>query len=409
MGIRVRASAFAHPKSPHVAAVDERHFVSALQLVLPRGGGDAGDGASATEGFADVSDALRRRGAGGGVDGASPLVGSAPDGDDFRVARMTLAQLVDDAFLAQHVRPESGARFFACPLDGRLDADDVVAITPSGHLRASLTPSTHARAGVTGAKTDRGTLKHEASVHLAKKEFVPGEPFRDRLAACLARLDEEGDGRGAGWYACACERATDGEPLAVRFPPGVESEGRRITHARRLVRGGWRGGGGGGEEDDGEGEGPPAPPVEFFRRDRGDEASAMDADDDGDGDEKSAPGYGYDGDGYDGDVASRLAGFHEWIGAVAAGIGREAGVGAAGDRVVAEAHRWEGLLTPRMVRSAVEFCADLVDSGRYPWAAVTSWGFPEDPTRAPGASECGELTFAVTPGGRYLLFADSSS
>ena len=141
MGIRVRASAFAHPKSPHVAALDERHFVSALQLVLPRGGGDAGDGASATEGFADVSDALRRRGAGGGVDGASPLVGSAPDGDDFRVARMTLAQLVDDAFLAQHVRPESGARFFACPLDGRLDADDVVAITPSGHLRASLTPS----------------------------------------------------------------------------------------------------------------------------------------------------------------------------------------------------------------------------------------------------------------------------
>ena len=199
MGIRVRASAFAHPKSPHVAAVDERHFVSALQLVLPRGGGDAGDGASATEGFADVSDALRRRGAGGGVDGASPLVGSAPDGDDFRVARMTLAQLVDDAFLAQHVRPESGARFFACPLDGRLDADDVVAITPSGHLRASLTPSTHARAGVTGAKTDRGTRKHEASVHLAKKEFVPGEPFRDRLAACLARLDEEAASSYSMW------------------------------------------------------------------------------------------------------------------------------------------------------------------------------------------------------------------
>ena len=130
MGIRVRASAFAHPKSPHVAALDERHFVSALQLVLPRRGGDAGDGASATEGFADVSDALRRRGAGGGVDGASSLVGPAPDGDDFRIARMTLAQLVDDAFLAQHVRPESGARFFACPLDGRLDADDVVVRVP---------------------------------------------------------------------------------------------------------------------------------------------------------------------------------------------------------------------------------------------------------------------------------------
>ena len=317
---------------------------------------------------------------------------------------MTLAQLVDDAFLAQHVRPESGARFFACPLDGRLDADDVVAITPSGHLRASLTPSTHARAGVTGAKTDRGTLKHEASVHLAKKEFVPGEPFRDRLAACLARLDEEGDGRGAGWYACACERATDGEPLAVRFPPGVESEGRRITHARRLVRGGLRGGGGGGEEDDGEGEGPPAPPVEFFRRDRGDEASAMDADDDGDGDEKSAPGCGCDG-------TSRRASRVFTSGSAPSRQGSGARQGS-GPRATASSPRragGEGLLTPRMVRSAVEFCADLVDSGRYPWAVVTSWGFPEDPTRAPGASDCGELTFAVTPGGRYLLFADSSS
>mmetsp|Transcript_4457 Transcript_4457/g.18401 ORF Transcript_4457/g.18401 Transcript_4457/m.18401 type:complete len:130 (-) Transcript_4457:1266-1655(-) len=109
----------------------------------------------------------------------------------------------------------------------------------------------------------------------------------------------------------------------------------------------------------------------------------------------------------DADLASRLAGFHEWIGGVAAGFGREGPGG--GDRVVAEAHRWEGLLTPRMVRSAAEFCADLADSGRYPWAAVTTWGFPEDPTRAPGASGCGELTFAVTPGGRYLLFADSSS
>ena len=146
---------------------------------------------------------------------------------------------------------------------------------------------------------------------------------------------------------------------------------------------------------------------------------------------KSAPGDGDDGDDC-GDVATRLAGFHEWIGAAAAGVGREAWVGTAGDQeawvrrrgstagdqeawvgtagdqeawvgtagddVVAEAHRWEGLLTPRMVRSAVEFCADAVDSGRYPWAAVTSWGFPEDPTRAPGASGCGELTFAVTPG-----------
>ena len=280
MGIRVRASAFAHPKSPHVAAVNERQFVSALQLVLPRKMDDGdGNASTSSEGFADVSEALRRRPRGSN-DGSNSvpleLVGPAPGGDDFRVARMTLAQLVDENFLAQHVRPESGARLFACPLDGRLDGDDVAAITPSGHLRASLTPFTHARAGVTGAKRDRGTLKHEASVHLAKKDFVPGAPFRDRLVGCLRRLDEEGgDGvaRG-GWYACACERVADGEPLAVSFPHGVVGEGRRITRASRTVR--WS------RLDayswgDSSTPGPPTPPVEFFRRD----GSAMDVDDDG--------------------------------------------------------------------------------------------------------------------------------
>ena len=62
MGIRVRASAFAHPKSPHVAAVNERQFVSALQLVLPRKMDDGdGNASTSSEGFADVSEALRRR------------------------------------------------------------------------------------------------------------------------------------------------------------------------------------------------------------------------------------------------------------------------------------------------------------------------------------------------------------
>jgi len=61
MGIRVRASAFAHPKSPHVAAVNERQFVSALQLVLPRKMDDGdGNASTSSEGFADVSEALRR-------------------------------------------------------------------------------------------------------------------------------------------------------------------------------------------------------------------------------------------------------------------------------------------------------------------------------------------------------------
>jgi hypothetical protein len=72
MGIRVRASAFAHPKSPHVAAVNERQFVSALQLVLPRKMDDGdGNASTSSEGFADVSEALRRRPRGSN-DGVEP-------------------------------------------------------------------------------------------------------------------------------------------------------------------------------------------------------------------------------------------------------------------------------------------------------------------------------------------------
>jgi hypothetical protein len=53
-----------------------------------------------------------------------------------------------------------GARLFALCADGRVDRDDVAAVTPSGHVHLSLTPRTYARMGVTGRASGVGSEKH---------------------------------------------------------------------------------------------------------------------------------------------------------------------------------------------------------------------------------------------------------
>ena len=175
MGLRAKASAFGHPKSPHAAAVEQRPFTAALQLLLPRSSNNpttstsismskssasSHDGAAA---FTDVSGALggqhrrrekgRRSSGGGGSGNGSGSPATSPP--DFYAARLTFPQLLDEGFLATHVRAP-GAALHALCVDGRLDREDVAAVTPSGHMHLSLTPRTYTRMGVTGAKTHKG-------------------------------------------------------------------------------------------------------------------------------------------------------------------------------------------------------------------------------------------------------------
>ena len=153
----------------------------------------------------DVSGALRD------ASGAST---SGTDGGarGFYVAHMTLADLLDEGFLATHVKAD-GALLHALSADGLIDRDDVAAVTPNGQMHLSLTPRAYRRLGVSGLKSDDGTLKRRCVVNLAKKTFAPGGAFRDRLV-------ETARGLRATDCALAAKR-----PYLVRRSHGTSHDG----------------------------------------------------------------------------------------------------------------------------------------------------------------------------------------
>ena len=232
-GLRAKASTFDHPKAPHATVIAERHFTAALEIVLPVEEASL-DAARA----ADVlCDALRGDDAGGAGDARGVAASDAPD---FYAAELSLADILDEGFLAAHVRAP-GAKLYAVNADGRADRDDVTAVTPTGRLLLSLTPETYRRAGVSGAPSDDGTLKRRCAVNLANKTFSPGTPFRDRLVACARAMDAEGERRGVGTYLCA--HTVDDVPTPMLFPAGrphapraVFATAARAARARRRRR-----------------------------------------------------------------------------------------------------------------------------------------------------------------------------
>ena len=64
---------------------------------------------------------------------------------------MALADLPDEG-LATHVKAD-GAYLHALSADGRIDRDDVAAVTPNGQMHLSLTPRAYRRLGVSGLKS----------------------------------------------------------------------------------------------------------------------------------------------------------------------------------------------------------------------------------------------------------------
>jgi len=496
MPLRAKASAFGHPKSPHASALKARPFTAALQVLLPRaaaGGGvdrdEDGDPDVPPGNLTDVSGVLQRRmerlcdggddeaergGSGGGSGNGSPSQSDVPD---YYIARLTLPQLFDASFLARHVRAP-GAALHALCIDGRIDRDDIAAITPSGHAHLSLTPRTYARMGVTGVKTDRGALKFSATINLANPKFKPGEPYHDRFTACadaVAREQREHDQqdderRGTGgsssshtvggrscamWYLCAFE--SHGAAAGIVFPAchqgnkaaaaaaASEASPRHFALTSKLV---------------GALDYVPALPSLGRSERHGGASNQMETDGGegdgiGNGDEDGVGVQGVDM------VSHELIDFHEWVGAVSCGcVGRilreetrqtqNLSTGSKGPKVhtecsedskrpqksttpeteAMEAHKWEGLLLPSHAASALDFCRVAVDTGGAPWAALTLWGFADDPappTRANGGARgkggtCGgggggqgagggggdELTFLVLPGDRYVMFSQPS-
>lgn len=220
--LRAKASAFDHPKAPHADALAERPFTSAVQILIPRGSSRAGP-------LTDVSGALRLD---SDVDGAS--VGA------HVVAELTLADLLDEAFLARHVRaraPErKSAGFRAVCVDGRIDRDDVAALLPDGRLVLSLTPETYRRFGVPGARSDRGTLKYRCEVNLAAKTFAPGAPFRDRLVECARALVDADPDAARHLYLCAADETSTSTSTSTSTTPYRASSSSTRADVSRVRR-----------------------------------------------------------------------------------------------------------------------------------------------------------------------------
>lgn len=368
-GLRAKASTFDHPKAPHATVIAERHFTAALEIVLPVEEASL-DAARA----ADVlCDALRGDDAGGAGDARGVAASDAPD---FYAAELSLADILDEGFLAAHVRAP-GAKLYAVNADGRADRDDVAAVTPTGRLLLSLTPETYRRAGVSGAPSDDGTLKRRCAVNLANKTFAPGTPFRDRLVACARAMDAEGERRGVGTYLCA--HTVDDVPTPMLFPAGR-------PHAPRAVF---------------------ATAARLLAYDVADAAAIPLGFVDGTDDAR--------------DAAEALEAFFDWLGELTLGRSGEEdadgdarGVDVAGEGAkvgFAATRRWEGLLTPGRVDAALAFCRRTVRDGKAPWTALTTWGFADDPSREGGAGGDGgfpagnHLTFVVLPVDRYVMFS----
>jgi hypothetical protein len=378
MGLRAKASAFAHPRAPHLAALRSRPFTAAVEILIPSTTDD--DGAPRPR--ADASSALDALDAdGGGV-------------PDFYIARMTIEELLSRDFVEAHARGRSASLSAVC-VDARIDAEDVACVTPCGRAHFSLTPSSHARLGVTGERRDRGTAKHHAVVNLRRKDYEPGSPFHDRLRANAAAMTAA-DGAEASKRAYLCAHSVDGEPARMTFPDGVDARPGVLAYSSRVA-----GGAAAAAAAAAAGEPPPPPPSSFYPGSRGVSDGGEDASE---------------------DAAAALASFHEYVGAISCGCD----VG--GDAV--EAHRWEGLLGPRRVEAALSFCRDAVTAGAAPWAALTAWGFADDPSaewaggkvkggkggnaprsgmrshRGGGGGWGDDITFVVLPGDGYVMYSN---
>ena len=106
------------------------------------------------------------------------------------------------------------------------------------------------------------------------------------------------------------------------------------------------------------------------------------------------------------DAAEALEAFFDWLGELTLGRSGEddadgdvRGVDVAGEGAkvgFAATRRWEGLLTPGRVDRALAFCRRTVRDEKAPWAALTTWGFADDPSREGGAGGDGVSRRAIT-------------
>lgn len=72
-------------------------------------------------------------------------------------------------------------------------------------------------------------------------------------------------------------------------------------------------------------------------------------------------------------------------------------------------YTWKGMITPSYVEKQIEFLQDKVDSGEFPWALITVWGYEDTPVswkecqRSFSVSGENDITMIILPG-RYIMY-----
>ena len=340
-GLRAKSSAFEHPKAPHHDVLLGRHFTSAVQIVLPRA---ADCGTTGEREFVDVAGALENT--------TCDASTSDRDGDGtsgFYVARLSLADLLEPGFLETHVRGGAACtqktKLYALCADGRIETDDVACVTPAGQLCLSLTPRAYTRLGISGISSDDGTPKRRCLVNLAKKNFQPGNPFRDRLIGNAARVSKTDTALAVKRkYLVMHTSGGDDTLTPVSSPEGCEVTAHCLKYKRSVVA----------TSD------APGAPVSFFSKKK----SGSNDDDD---DAYASPTE---------NAAESLSLFHEWLGKLSSVgnsgtqtsppcvCGGEKDVSDRDDPSFVEKHRWSGFMNPNQTRSALSFCRALVKDGK---------------------------------------------
>tara|TARA_B100000767_G_C19679225_1_gene498800 strand:- start:56 stop:1159 length:1104 start_codon:yes stop_codon:yes gene_type:complete len=360
-GLRAKASAFGHPKAPHSDVLRERHFTSAMQIVLPKS-----SDSDARAGLSDVS----------GVLGCTPETstsGSSERTARFYLADLSLGDLLEQGFLGTHVRGnESKTKLYALNADGSIDVDDILAITPSGQLHVSLTERAYRRLGVSGVTSDDGTAKRRCVVNIGKKNFKPGGQFRNRLVEnALSVSTTDTSLAKKRKYFVQHTVGVDEDLRPVEFPEGCVWTEHKLKCKSKVMKVNYND--------------VPTLPSSLFPK-----TNENDMDDD------TAP-----------DIAETLSTFHEWLGKVCCGKYNEGD----GDFAI-ETHVWSGFLIPTQTTRALQFCREQVRDGK-PWAAMTTWGFPDDPSggnkmdgggNLGGLQGGGHVSFVIVPGDGYVMY-----
>eukprot|EP00741_Cyanophora_paradoxa_P013378 tig00020685_g12918.t1 len=391
--LQVWESSFAHPKAKARDAILGHHFLEQVEVFIP---------CLRSQLQSTLSDP-----------GLPDILSRLPQRTDYYYrVRAHLATLLRPPFLASLASRDGGSTY-ALSSAGAIDHGNVVAVYPPGTLHLSLEKDAYEALGLQGRPSPFKPLRgqrFDVEVDVAAPSFAPGKNLYERVQWSLSpqrtspvdlllyRTDAAGASAELGPFPAgvAAERVelqrTEETLSDVALPALPPPEPPRPPPPDRPP-----GAAAGKRRRGGEGEGAGSGVPEYEERDG----------------PVAAPQFHSDLFEWLGLVSCRLVGElsgreedrpDEFVSGYECGLRRAAG--GAGHCI-----RWRGPVPPALPAAYIDPLRALVNAGRVPFAAVSTWGAREAPVSFGGARR-GRLlggehdaALVLLPGDRYFLYA----